>query len=1005
MTAATWYSQPDRADKRVLGAYDPSMVEDDYLRGILEVVMEDMRHLQSGCQAPIYGLRAHCWMPEMGRIRYGYYIADFNESVLSAPLNGSRVVVLPDAVARPGGFVEIIDRTGDAGTTAITVKTLKGQTVNGSATFTVNKNNMNVGLRSDGENWHVISQTPMDPSGNLDLTGIGILGATRLLVDEQAAPDTPASGEGVIYAKTDGNLYFKNDAGTEVLLIAGDVATGVCAGGVLSVGTPDTTFSISDGHGYVVDSTTNPPTVTTVTWSGKTNVSATYIGSGILSYISIDSSGNVVQSATRPTPVQRRTQIFLGVLVHVNLANINTVNQEQQVCGNTSAQARDIMDAIGFLNTTGNVYSANGANLNIDKSVGTVLGGGANWATSQQSPNILTLAALTAAPFQYRLYNGDNHTGLSQTDILPDILDNGTGTPSTVNNNKFTIQRIYSFLSNAVKIQPGQTEYSSIDDAIAAVTDDAFVVEPSILDNGIYRAALVVKKGATDLSDTTQARFISVGKFGLPSVAGTSADHGSLNGLADDDHTIYTLLAGRAGGQTITGGTGGAEELQLKSNTAGSTFEFEDSGLLRLPATGKLQFGTTNDIYIDSVASTSIQLNINSAAGGIVNKISGTGQFTVDDAGGTHFYVDPNAGTSKFYPTGTGFFQVEATDTRTAVPTIRASQFSTGDAYYAALIDGGRYVSFGLDNDDGDAFKMCEDLDLADDCFFESDSSGNVTLGAATSAAHVINGDVTVNGDSLGVTTFSRNDTGTTTMLDVYQQGAGSAVSRWRAGAQIISAGIDNSDGDDHRWCDNFDVETRASCTMEIAPGNILNVIGAMNAEANVTLGDAAADDIQWKGDMVDSAGTTCASGETLVSGGDGSSVTCSAVTAGSYLFSAYFDSTNVDCYQDVLPFQSTCDGTLTNRDRVQVPSACTVKNLRVEQADDPGAGETDAYEVYDDGAATGVTCSVTNTNTTCSDTSNTAAVAAGSKLTLFYNDVAGSDVTGEVHFSFECVK
>ncbi len=354
-------------------------------------------------------------------------------------------------------------------------------------------------------------------------------------------PDINITSRNETGAQGTGSLKFNGN-----LLIAGDVATGVCAGGVLSVGTPDTTFSISDGHGYVVDSTTNPPTVTTVTWSGKTNVSATYIGSGILSYISIDSSGNVVQSATRPTPVQRRTQIFLGVLVHVNLANINTVNQEQQVCGNTSAQARDIMDAIGFLNTTGNVYSANGANLNIDKSVGTVLGGGANWATSQQSPNILTLAALTAAPFQYRLYNGTNHTGLSQTDILPDILDDGTSTPATVNNNKFTIQRIYSFLSNAVKIQPGQTEYNNIEDAIAAVTDDAFVVEPSILDNGIYRAALIVKKGVTDLSDTTQARFISVGKFGFPSIAGTSSDHGSLSGLADDDHTQYMKGEGSA---------------------------------------------------------------------------------------------------------------------------------------------------------------------------------------------------------------------------------------------------------------------------------------------------------------------------------------------------------------------------------------------------------------------------------------------------------------------------
>lgn len=38
---------------------------------------------------------------------------------------------------------------------------------------------------------------------------------------ESAAPSTPSSGLGLLYEKTDGNLYFKNDAGTEVQLTAG----------------------------------------------------------------------------------------------------------------------------------------------------------------------------------------------------------------------------------------------------------------------------------------------------------------------------------------------------------------------------------------------------------------------------------------------------------------------------------------------------------------------------------------------------------------------------------------------------------------------------------------------------------------------------------------------------------------------------------------------------------------------------------------------------------------
>lgn len=38
---------------------------------------------------------------------------------------------------------------------------------------------------------------------------------------ESAAPATPASGRGFLYEKTDGKLYFKDDAGTEYDLTAG----------------------------------------------------------------------------------------------------------------------------------------------------------------------------------------------------------------------------------------------------------------------------------------------------------------------------------------------------------------------------------------------------------------------------------------------------------------------------------------------------------------------------------------------------------------------------------------------------------------------------------------------------------------------------------------------------------------------------------------------------------------------------------------------------------------
>lgn len=43
--------------------------------------------------------------------------------------------------------------------------------------------------------------------------------------------------------------------------------------------------------------------------------------------------------------------------------------------------------------------------------------------------------------------------------------------------------------------------------------------------------------------------------------------HGDLSGLANDDHTQYALLAGRAGGQILMGGTASGEVLTLQSTS------------------------------------------------------------------------------------------------------------------------------------------------------------------------------------------------------------------------------------------------------------------------------------------------------------------------------------------------------------------------------------------------------------------------------------------------------
>lgn len=297
---------------------------------------------------------------------------------------------------------------------------------------------------------------------------------------------------------------------TQAQIVESGSSTGCFSGGILSVGTPNTTFSITDGRGVV----SNGSTLTEVSWSGQTNLTTTYLASDLISFVSINSAGAVVQQATSWTAAERRSNIILGVLVHVNNINLDTVNNQQQPSSNISAQLTSFMQDMGFINGKSlldNVFSTSGADLTIDKSAGDIIGAGIGYSTDVNNPHVLTLPALTDVSFQYRFQDGTN--GVTGTVIDPNIWDVG-GTSTAVATNKFTVQRLYSFTSNNVKVQPGQTEFNSLAAALDALPNSDVVVEPSIAANGLLRGFLVVQQGTTDLTDPSKAVFRQADRFG-----------------------------------------------------------------------------------------------------------------------------------------------------------------------------------------------------------------------------------------------------------------------------------------------------------------------------------------------------------------------------------------------------------------------------------------------------------------------------------------------------------
>jgi hypothetical protein len=102
----------------------------------------------------------------------------------------------------------------------------------------------------------------------------------------------------------------------------------------------------------------------------------------------------------------------------------------------------------------------------------------------------------------------------------------------------------------------------------------------------------------------------------------TTKTHSLLGSLGSDDHTIYALLAGRAGGQTLYGGIGSGENLTLHSTahaTKGKIYFGANS--VYDQANDRLGIGTTSPLARLDISSYGINVTAPSL------KISGNGTY------------------------------------------------------------------------------------------------------------------------------------------------------------------------------------------------------------------------------------------------------------------------------------------------------------------------------------------------------------------------------------------
>jgi len=288
--------------------------------------------------------------------------------------------------------------------------------------------------------------------------------------------------------------------------------TGVRYGGAITVnGSNPDRVDITAGAGEIID-TTNPaaPVYHAVTWGAQTNVAITNTGTPY-TYWYVDDAGTITQTTTAPTNANQRGRIYLARTAYISGAIAGIAYYAMPIV-NSDQSLRELAEIIGVMKT-GFTLSANGANLAFNRASGVFFDIGANFYTSPTDPNSISITASTAQAFFHSTVNAQ--TGSSRTTLDVANYDNaGTITAIGGGTGQSSIFTVWLFPTGNVRVQYGNTTYSTLTEAVNAVSTRAFTPTSGYSETGIILGWICATRTATDLSNATHAQFVQSNKFG-----------------------------------------------------------------------------------------------------------------------------------------------------------------------------------------------------------------------------------------------------------------------------------------------------------------------------------------------------------------------------------------------------------------------------------------------------------------------------------------------------------
>jgi hypothetical protein len=398
---------------------------------------------------------------------------------------------------------------------------------------------------STGSNYFSGSQTisgslQLLPTSDPDLSGTNLTDTFLF----QSASNTALGYD--LYFRQNGNLV-------KWKWMEGMLETGLLYGGIV-------TFSgsfvfVSSGSGIIVNHNANTsseisPIVDYVQWDPIT-ASITNITSSQVTYLYIDDNGALQQQSIPFTPQQYHEYIPLGAVGHFNQQSISAFGSAVRTAYDQGSQVGTFIDAFGPLKVNGYQLNGQTGSLSLSVGSGTTFAHGGFYEFDPEFPSIFSSPSAPTASIVRCFISGsktvfDTNNGSLYTTINPGFVNNIiTGVTSSLSNNNWTIQRVFSFApTNTLYVYYGQSAYTTFAEALSEISADPFI-EGETKPFTTFVGYLVVKSNATSINNI-DSRVVEAGLF-RSSGAGSGGGSISAANLDDlNDVSIITPVTGEA---------------------------------------------------------------------------------------------------------------------------------------------------------------------------------------------------------------------------------------------------------------------------------------------------------------------------------------------------------------------------------------------------------------------------------------------------------------------------